>query len=360
MKRYYLKERDALEENRKNAGSKARNDVEVILESLGYEPVDVVIPYRKVKTVLGAVTTTISNYRFFRKQLKDLDKGDELLMQFPPRSHSALFPRLIKKLRRRGVIVTFLVHDLETMRYKDTSELPLMKRLRIYLEETSLIRTADFIICHNKKMKGYLIDQGLPEHALIPLGIFDYLTQYDPGEKAADRLSEVGNRVLIAGNLSPEKCVYLNDLQNVEGVHFNLYGVGYKDLGQDNVTYMGSFLPDELVGELNGDFGLVWDGTSIETCTGNFGNYLRLNDPHKLSLYLTAGIPVVVWSEAAVADFVRAENVGIAVPSLTELGEAIRNLSVTDYETMRTNALRISEKTRSGHYLKTALTKGLQ
>ena len=360
MMKYYLKERDALEENRKNAGSKARNDVEVILESEGYQPVDVVIPYKKVKTVFGAVTTTVSNYRFFQKQLKHLSKGDQLLMQFPPRSHSALFPKLIRTLRKRGITVTFLVHDLEMMRYRDKSELPFMKRLRISLEETRLIRTADFIICHNEKMKGYLIDQRLPEQKLIPLGIFDYLTQFDPGEKAVDRLNEVGNRVIIAGNLSPEKCVYLNDLQQVDGVHFNLYGVGYKDLGQDNVTYMGSFLPDELVGELRGDFGLVWDGTSIETCTGNFGNYLRLNDPHKLSLYLTAGIPVVVWDEAAVADFVRNENVGIAVSSLTELGEAIRNLSASDYVTMKTNTLRISEQTRSGHYLKTALTKGLR
>ena len=58
MKQFYLKERDALEHSRKNAGSKARNDVETILDKLGFEPVDVVIPYKKVDTISGAVKTT--------------------------------------------------------------------------------------------------------------------------------------------------------------------------------------------------------------------------------------------------------------------------------------------------------------
>ncbi|MBQ8925159.1 MAG: galactofuranosyltransferase [Clostridia bacterium] len=361
MKQYYLKERDALEHSRKNAGSKARNDVETILDAVGFEPVDVVIPYKKVNTVVGAVTTTIHNYRFWKKQLKGLAAGDHVLMQFPPRSHSALFPNLVRDLRKRDITVTFLIHDLETMRYKDTSELPLMKRMRIFLEETRLIRAADFIICHNEKMKGYLKDQGLSEEKLIPLGIFDYLTGFDPEASEANRQKDgKRDRVIIAGNLSPEKCVYLNDLGKVDGVRFQLYGVGYQDLGQDNVFYQGSFLPDELVGELRGDFGLVWDGTSIETCSGNFGNYLRLNDPHKLSLYLTAGLPVVVWEEAAVADFVRAEHVGITVTSLNELGAKLEALSEEDYEAMRQNACHISRLTRDGHYLKTAITKGLQ
>ena len=361
MKQFYLKERDALEHSRKNAGSKARNDVETILDKLGFEPVDVVIPYKKVDTISGAVKTTFSNYRFWKQQLSGLGAGDRVLMQFPPRSHSALFPRLIRALRKRGVLVTFLIHDLETMRYKDTSELPLMKRMRIYLEETRLIRTADFIICHNDKMKGYLMSQGLSGSSLIPLGIFDYLTGFDPEAGNVDREPDgERNRVIIAGNLSPEKCVYLTDLGKVDGVRFNLYGVGYEDLGQKNVTYMGSFLPDELVGELRGDFGLVWDGTSIETCSGNFGNYLRLNDPHKLSLYLTAGIPVVVWEEAAVADFVKQEHVGVVVASLTELKDKLAALTANDYEEMRQNALRISRLTRSGHYLTTAISRGLQ
>ena len=56
---------------------------------------------------------------------------------------------------------------------------------------------------------------------------------------------------------------------------------------------------------MEGNWGLVWDGNSIDTCSGNFGEYLRLNAPFKFSLYLAAKRPVVVWRESAMAEYVR-------------------------------------------------------
>ncbi len=349
---YYLKERDALEQ--KNAGSKARNDVETIVESLGYRPLDVVLPYEQHNGILSSVAANWKIYRFFQKRLATLQKGDSLLVQFPPRSHSVLFPQLYRKLQRRGVTVTFLIHDLERMRYSKLQDVPFKKRIRILLEETRLLQTADRIICHNDKMLAFLEGQGIAREKLVPLGIFDYLTNC-PMPQPAHR--DCPNRVIIAGNLSPEKCVYITELQKVPGVEFQLYGVGYEDLGQNNVVYHGSFLPDELVGALEGDFGLVWDGTSVDTCTGIFGNYLRLNDPHKLSLYLTAGLPVIVWDEAAVADFVRQNAVGLTVASLKEIPERLAESSPEDYAAMAMNARELASKLRDGFYLKQALTK---
>lgn len=356
MSSYFLKERDALAENRKNAGSKARNDVESICTELGYRPLDVELPYKPSKNLAAAVYNNAHIYNFFRKKLSVLSRGDELLVQFPPRSHSVFFPRLFQSLRKKGITVTFLVHDLERMRFIHLSDMRFRKRIRILLEESLLLKQADIIICHNEKMKGFLENQGISSEKLIPLGIFDYLTEAVPVPMPADRPAEtVGNRVIVAGNLSPKKCVYLTQLQEVPDVQFQLYGVGFEDRGQPNVDYKGSFLPDELVAALDGDFGLVWDGTSVDTCTGIFGNYLRLNDPHKLSLYLTAGLPVIVWSEAAVADFVKEHNVGLAVSSLKELPAALQNLTPADYRIMAENASHISTLLRDGHFLKQAL-----
>ena len=50
---------------------------------------------------------------------------------------------------------------------------------------------------------------------------------------------------------------------------------------------------------MEGSFGLVWDGISVETCAGVYGEYLKVNNPHKTSLYLASGIPVIIWKEAA-------------------------------------------------------------
>lgn len=350
MSLFYLKERDALET--KNAGSKARLDVETIAESVGYQPIDVVLPYKKNKGILRSLIANVRIARFFQKRLSGLIRGDKLLVQFPPRSHSVFFPILFHSLRNRGVEVTFLIHDLDRMRYSQLKDVPLKKRFRIFVEESLLLQTADKQICHNQKMKCFLLGQKIPADQLISLDIWDYLTNCPLRTQEA---KEERNRVIIAGNLSPEKCVYISDLQNVPNIEFQLYGVGYQDLNQPNVTYHGSFQPDELVGNLTGDFGLVWDGDSIDTCTGIFGNYLRLNNPHKLSLYLTAGIPVIVWDEAAVADYVRLHNVGLIVSSLKDISGCLDEMTQDEYTVMANNAAEIARKLREGFHLKQAL-----
>ena len=106
-----------------------------------------------------------------------------------------------------------------------------------------------------------------------------------------------------------------------------------------------------------GDFGLVWDGTSIDTCAGNYGTYLKYNDPHKTSLYLVCGFPVVVWEKSAISRFVLARGAGIAVASLLEAGDAIAALSPKEYEAMCKNAAAVSAELRSGSYLKRAVAE---
>ena len=96
---------------------------------------------------------------------------------------------------------------------------------------------------------------------------------------------------------------------------------------------------------------------STDACTGLYGRYLALNNPHKLSLYLTAGLPVAVWSGSAMAEFVRRSGVGLAVNSLEELGDALRAVTPEDYEEMALQAAGIGDRLRRGEYLAAALTQ---
>ena len=121
------------------------------------------------------------------------------------------------------------------------------------------------------------------------------------------------------------------------------------------MIYKGSFKPDEVPGVLEGSFGLVWDGNTASTCGGNTGEYLRYNNPHKTSLYLASGIPVIVWSEAAMSGFVSENHVGIAVGSLYEIEEKVNAISDADYKEMKDNAIAVSAKLRSGYYFETAI-----
>ena len=240
MRKFYLKERDALEQ--KNAGSKARNDVESIAESIGYEPLDVALPFEEHKSLAASVKANLEIEAFFKKRLSGLQEGDELLVQFPPCSHSVLFPRLYRSLRKKGVHVTFLIHDLERMRYSQLNDVPLKKRVRISLEETRLLKEADRIICHNDKMKAFLVEQGFSSHALIPLGLFDYLTDC-PMRSMEDK--KAYNKVIIAGNLRPKKVGYAYNLPT--NCDFNLYGVDYGGRLHGSSKYFGAFPSDKSV-----------------------------------------------------------------------------------------------------------------
>ena len=140
----------------------------------------------------------------------------------------------------------------------------------------------------------------------------------------------------------------------------NLYG-NYFDESQtnDRLVYKGSFPPEKLPSCIEGDFGLVWDGSEAYTCAGNTGEYLKYNNPHKTSLYLSSGLPVIVWTEAAIADFVVKNKVGITVSSLFDLEEAISQVTKEEYVIMCQNAKGIAEKLRNGYYFYKALDKGI-
>ena len=108
---------------------------------------------------------------------------------------------------------------------------------------------------------------------------------------------------------------------------------------------------DIIPSKLKADFGLVWDGDSVDTCAGDTGRYLLYNNPHKFSLYLASGLPVIVWEKSAVSEFVRQYGIGLIVSSLNEIGKRVRNLSIDEYKQMLSRVAKISADIRSGKFL---------
>ena len=96
---------------------------------------------------------------------------------------------------------------------------------------------------------------------------------------------------------------------------------------------------------------------STNTCNRVLGEYTKYNNPHKVSLYLSTGLPVIIWKQAALADFVTKNNVGITIESLDEIDDAIKNVSKQQYDQMKSNTDIIAKKMRSGFYIKSATHK---
>ena len=345
--KYYLKEEFLHEKNLKNAGSKARNDVEQIVKKEGYQ--DLVLSVDNWYE-MGILKAQLCKSKVFGEVLDQLKQGDELLIQLPIINHSFFTTHHVKKAQKKGVKVHFIIHDLDALRFMNGQAVPLKHRIRMKIQESGLLGAADGIIAHNPVMKSVLVDKGIAEDKIISLGIFDYLIP-DFQEKSGQTKDQP---MIVAGNLAQEKAGYLYALPAEPA--YNLYGVGFDESrALENETYFGSFLPDELPAALEGGFGLVWDGDSAETCSGVFGEYLRYNNSHKASLYLASGFPLVVWKQSALSHFVLEKGCGIAVESLHDLKETIDNLSDADYQDLVDNAKRVGQEIRDGHYLKTAL-----
>ncbi len=345
-------------QTRQTAGAKAPSDILALCEKRNYQflplpPPDETLP----KPILQPWKYTQA-VKFWKTVLKTLESGDVLIFQYPLYA-GRLLPQYIDRIQKNGIRMIALIHDLETLRKGIVGAIQVNESVVDHLEKEMLPKF-DAIICHNERMKQYMISSGYQAEKLFCLEIFDYLS--DVAVPSHSGKSETPS-IAVAGNLLKTKSGYIYHIHDDErnaGLSVNLFGLSFDETcTNEKMIYHGSFPAAELPEKLEGDFGLVWDGPSVETCTGNTGEYLKYNNPHKTSLYLSSNLPVIVWRQAAIADFVQKYYVGIAVDSLYELEDAIRNVSDEEYVQMCLNTKKIADKLRSGYYFYTILDQVL-
>jgi len=325
-----------------SAAGKAKIDCEKVMEQSGF------------KNLGLERTTTPSSFKGFFFTLAGvmlgllrLPTGSTLVLQYPTKKYYNL---MLSVARLKKCKVITIIHDLRSHR----------KQKMDISNEMSLLNKNDVIISHNVKMSAWLRENGLT-CKLVELEIFDY---FNDSEKTENTPSTPGYNIIFAGQLDQRKNGFLYAIDTLTDISFgfNLYGPGFDGsaLPQSTVVdYKGVFPATEIVSRIEGEFGLVWDGISLEECAGSFGEYLKINNPHKTSMYLRAGIPVIIWDQAAMAKYVLDNNAGLAVASLADINAALAKLSDKDYATMKVNAEAIAEKVGGGFYLKTALEKAI-
>lgn len=275
-----------------------------------------------------------------------LKKGDMLFLQYPMKKFYYMACALT---RMKGARVVTVIHDLGAFRrHKLTPE-----------GENKRLSKTDFLIVHNATMRDYLVAHGF-QGGIHCLQIFDFLSAVAPEVVNAKICGESDNgkslwRVVYAGHLGRWRNDFLYHLDPImNGWEMDLYGRGFDDSSSPvaGLHYHGFIASDDFIAQANADFGLVWDGGSLNECSGDWGEYLRINDPHKTSFYLRAGIPVIVWSQAAMAPFIREQQVGIVVDGLQQIGERLAALSADDYRLMLHNAQAMSSRLNDGYYIK--------
>lgn len=308
-----------------HAGPKAKKDIETILEQ----------DYGMERVAFDAGTGKLSKLLNMAKRYSSVAKlsreADLIIMQWPYSTHRSLTRGIRSPL--------IIVHDLDGLRLQDENQ-------RLY--EQKFMKQAKAIISHNPKMSRYLEEQGADPEKIISLNLFDYLVD---GEVPQVRALHEPLLLAYSGNL--DKSQFLHELTSGQmNYEINAYGVLEGDLHNPKIHYQGALKPDEVPARIEGDIGLVWDGSVDERDADEPNkNYTRYNNPHKLSCYLAANMPVIVWEQAACARFVKANKIGWTIRTLDD----INHLDFSDYSLRQENARKIGEKVRSGYYTRKAM-----
>lgn len=355
---YYLKEIKPINSrSNKTGGSKVRKDIEEILKKNGFN--EIIIPNVPRLSNRDYISTNFMNHylvsQLWNKKTKLLKENDNLIIQFPLIiQHSIFLEKTLKNLVKRRVNIILIIHDIESLRVTKRSDISKLKSYILKKEEKLFFSWSSKIVVHNLKMKNFLINIGIKNEKLISIEIFDYLISNEKEIKSKTSESFKNQPIIIAGTLRLHKAKYIYYLP--VNVKFNLYGVGYHEQADSvNIDYKGSFSPEQLPYELQGSFGLVWDGNSSLSCEGIYGKYLVINNPHKLSLYLVSGIPIIIWKNAAQADFILKNKCGVTVDSLDNLHEVVNSISEEEYTLMKKRAKKIGKNLKNGYYLKRVL-----
>lgn len=335
---YYISEKP-IQAN--HAGNKARIDIDSVLEAcefIKYATFNQIIVKYKVEKLLY-----ILQVGYLKKLFKIIKLRDKfLIMQYP--FYFDFITRFFFEFALQKNKTFLFLHDIDSLRSEDNNSVK---------KEITILNKAECVVVHNEQMQKFLMENGL-KCEIINLKIFDYLLK---GPLPLQNF-KLGYEIVFAGNLAKSNFLKSCKLSKL-GVIFNLYGPGYdKDIIMSkNISYKGSYGPEEIPYKIEGSFGLIWDGDSLDDCSGIYGKYLKYNNPHKLSLYIASGIPVITWKKAAIADFIEKYNIGFTVNSIYEISKTIKKLTLVDYEEYKNNLKNLQKKLCQGFFTKNALDK---
>ena len=267
--------------------------------------------------------------------------GRKLVFQFPPKIEVIPSILLAQALQRRPIAI---VHDLDYLRNirnhgllftSDPRGLRMLRHSTVVVHEG---RMSDLLNKHNIFPKAYI-------------QYWPHLLKNKPNmEDNPQGFGEVSPILIYAGNLNLKKCRFIEDLDQLKR-SIALYGTGNFEIKSKNISLHPPFM-DAIPPKLSAPaLGLIWDGDSINSLQGTYGEYQKMNLPAKLSLYLAIGIPVVVSIESNMAKFVKQEGIGICVQNLLQIPITF---SSEQWRFYRENVQRLSQEIFKGSDLITA------
>ena len=311
----------------------AQNAVQKISMTLGFREVGIYF-YN-----IAADTPSEMNKRL-DGIMASISFGDILVFQSPTWNGFEFDRLFLAKLKDLRVKIVCFIHDVP----------PLMFESNYYLmkEYISMYNLSDVLVVPSERMKERLIQEGLTTKKILIQGMWDHphdLSLYTPAFK---------KEIFFAGSLER-----FPDLQNwSQDTPLRVFSnQGVANEQAKNLSIEGWKKDEELLLELSkGGFGLVWgthknDGESIQ--------YYTLNISHKVSTYLTAGIPVIVPSSLSTAKFIVDQGLGFVADSLEEVHAIVDKMNLQEYQEITNRIKTFSYLLKEGYFTKKLLVDAI-
>lgn len=268
-----------------------------------------------------------------RSWLNMVNPGDQVIHQFPTYMSADFELELITALSKHQAQNALLIHDIEPLRLIKTAPW-----------EINVLNNYDTIIVHSQAMYDELKKLGVHVPAIIQ-PFFDYLG--DVTKKAT-----FSHKINFAGTFQKSPW-----LKHYNGPKMDLFGSRPKRWADvtfpSNINYRENFDPISILDAFHDGFGLLWD-SDFEDKT--YQTYTRFNAPHKASLYLRAGLPLIAWNQSAIGHLILQYNLGFVTDSLSEL-ERISSISEKQYANWQKNIIPLAKQLENGYFTQQTLKK---
>ena len=274
--------------------------------------------------------------------LAPVQAGDIVIPQVPGYAPLTVEDAFVHGTHDRGGKVIALVHDAEYLRYPKSYD------RKTWVE---YLGSYDALLVNTPEEKRQVLASGV-NLPIVVTGPWGYI------QPIGSRQPHFSKTIHYAGNLVEWKGGFMANIP--AGLDVKLYGSsdGNSDLGYsiaDSVERMGSYSQEALALSLDNGFGLVWD----ENSSHHYNDYAMINMPHKLSLYLSLGLPVIAKKGSQVGNFVAANHVGIVVDDMEALVPVMAAMDEAHYNELLAAVKPMEALVRSGRHLQLAALKAI-
>jgi len=287
-----------------DASAKAKNDIAKIGEAEGYNPIHVLF-YNDDGESDAAKISRIDGLT------AGLNYGDMVAIQYPSWIGHKFDTFFIDQMNKRGMKPVVIAHDVDSWRFESVKN---------DFDEIEYFNKAAILVVHGQAMADRLHQDGVTV-PMVDCLLLDYLDDDHSWDKYEISLDTFERNLVLAGNL--DKSRFLIDWDYETPV--TAFGATNDELANKlnnnpKVNYAGAYHQWDLINKLPRAFGLAWD---INLDGKAYGDYTSYNHPHKVSLYISHGMPVIVPKSSAVAPFIEANKLGFAIDSLDDIDQIV-------------------------------------